>query len=77
MSLSKILNCIFENLVKSVSLKLVKCIKSVSVCYFFGIKNRYRYVFFRIKKSVSVCYLVLKIGIGKVKIFKIGKNRYR
>ena len=26
--------------------------------------------------SVSVCYSILKIGIGKVKIFKIGKNRF-
>ena len=38
-------------------------------------------LFFLNKKSVSVsvCYLILKIGIGigKVKIFKIGKNRYR
>ena len=35
-------------------------------------------LFFRNKKSVSVCYLILKIGIGisKAKIFKIGKNRY-
>ena len=36
-------------------------------------------LFFWIKKSVlvSVCYSILKIGIGKVKIVKIGKSRYR
>ena len=34
-------------------------------------------LFFGIRKSVSVCYLILKIGIGKVKIFKIGKNWYQ
>ena len=38
-------------------------------------------LFFQDKKSVSVsvCYLILKIGISiaKVKIFKIGKNRFK
>ena len=36
-------------------------------------------LFFQNKKSVSVCYLFLKIGISisKGKILKIGKNRYR
>ena len=31
-------------------------------------------LFFLNKKSVSVCYSFFKIGIGKVKILKIGKN---
>ena len=34
-------------------------------------------LFFRNKKSVSVCYAILKIVIGRVKIFKIGKNRLK
>ena len=36
-------------------------------------------LFFRNKKLVSVCYSIFKIGIGigKVKIFKIGKNRLK
>ena len=36
-------------------------------------------LYFCNKKSISVCYLILKIGIGivMVKIFKIGKNRFK
>ena len=49
-----------------------------------GIGKMYKIVFgidmlfFLNKKSVSVsvCYSIMKIGIGKDKIFKIGKNQY-
>ena len=34
-------------------------------------------LFFVNNKAVSVCTSILKISIGKVKIFNIGKNRFK
>ena len=62
-----------ENLEKSVSVEISKMYKiGISI----GM------LFFRNKKSVSICYLILKIGIGRVKSSKsvrisIGKNRFK
>ena len=63
------------------SLKYVS--KSVSVSVYIGkinkISNGIGMLFFGFKKlvSISVCYSVLIIGIGKIKVLKIGWNRYR
>ena len=53
--------------------------KSVSVSVKIGKMYKIGMLIFQNRKSVSVYYLILKvgIGIGKVKIFKIGKNRYQ